>query len=53
MGNARERIDVIPDIPQGPVRGPILVVIFISDMLEAIDCCMKLYADDEKIYTIG
>ena len=37
-------------IPQGSVLGPILFVIFINDLPDAIQCCIKLFADDSKIY---
>ena len=49
-GQCSEWKNVTSGIPQGSVLGPILFVIFINDMLNAIACCMKLYADDAKIY---
>ena len=41
---------VTSGIPQGSVLGPILFVIFINDLPDAIQCCIKLFADDSKIY---
>ncbi len=38
-------------IPQGSVLGPLLFVIFINDIVEAIDCGIKIYTDDTKIYS--
>ena len=38
-------------IPQGSVLGPILFLIFINDMPEVLNCCMKLFADDAKLYS--
>ena len=37
--------------PQGSVLGPILFLIFINDMPEALNCCIKLFADDAKLYS--
>ena len=42
--------DVISGIPQGSVLGPILFVIFINDMPDAIESLCQLFADDAKIY---
>ena len=60
LSNRRQRVvvngqcldwkNVTSGIPQGSVLGPILFVIFINDMPDAIACCMKLYADDAKVY---
>ena len=60
LSNRRQRVvvngqcsdwkNITSGIPQGSVLGPILFVIFINDMPDAIACCMKLYADDAKVY---
>ena len=42
--------DVTSGIPQGSVLGPILFTIFINDMPDVVESCMKLFADDAKIY---
>ena len=49
-GQYSEWKKVTSGIPQGSVLGPTLFIIFINDMPEVIACCMKLYADDAKIY---
>ena len=43
--------DVISGIPQGSVLGPILFVIFINDLPDAVDSYVKIFADDTKIFT--
>ena len=37
-------------IHQGSVLGPILFLIYINDLPGAIDCCIKFFADDAKLY---
>ncbi|MEW8547283.1 MAG: reverse transcriptase domain-containing protein, partial [Candidatus Thiodiazotropha sp.] len=44
--------NVTSGIPQGSVLGPILFLIFINDMPKAIQCLVKLFADDAKLYQI-
>ena len=39
-------------IPQGSVLGPVLFLVFINDLPEAIEVLMKLFADDAKIYAV-
>ena len=42
---------VTSGIPQESVLGPILFLIFINDMQEVLNCCIRLFADDAKVYT--
>ena len=40
-------------IPQGSVLGPILFIILKKDLLDVIKCCMKLYADNAKLFLVA
>ena len=42
--------EVSSGVPQGSVLGPLLFVIYINDMPSVIQTCIKLFADDAKVY---
>ena len=55
-GKASNWADVLSGVPQGSVLGPILFLIYINDIDDAIDCVstlMKKFADDTKIASIA
>ena len=37
-------------IPQGSVLGTVLSLIYINDLPGTIDCCIKFFSDDAKLY---
>ena len=43
-------IHVTSGIPQGSVLGLIVFLILINYLPEVFNCCMKLFADDAKLY---
>ena len=45
------RIPVTRGVPQGSVLGPTLFIYFINDLPDKVDCTMKVFADDTKIYS--
>ena len=60
--NRRQRVilgDCVSDwsevksgVPQGSVLGPLLFVIYINDLPDAVDCECKMYADDSKLISV-
>ena len=49
-GECSEWKEMISGIPQGSVLGPILFVLFINDMPEAVESLCLLFADDAKLF---
>ena len=49
-GKSSKAAKVTSGIPQGSVLGPILFLVFINDLPDVIVSCMKLFADDAKIF---
>ena len=44
---------VVSGVPQGNVLGPILFLIFINDLPNYVECSVKLFAGDTKLYFIA
>lgn len=51
-GQASEYCPVISGIPQGSVLGPVLFVIYINDLPQAVNSDVYLFEDDTKLYRV-
>ena len=40
--------DILSGIPQGSVLGPLLFILFINDLPDCLNSCVKIFADDLK-----
>ena len=50
QGSKSSWTSVTSGIPQGSVLGPVLFMIFVNDMPPEVSNCIKLFADDTKVY---
>ena len=37
-------------VPQGSILGPLLLLLYANDMVQAVDCDILLYADDTSLF---
>ena len=49
-GQSSSTKPVTSGVPQGSVLGPILFVMYINDLPDVIQCFIKLFVDDSKLY---
>jgi len=49
-----DSVVIISGVPQGSVLGPTMFLLYIDDLVDGfakLDCFIKLYADDAKLYS--
>ena len=49
-GAYSEWFDIISDVPQRSVLGPILFLIYVNDIPETVNNNVKMFADDTKTF---
>ncbi len=49
-GEYSEQVDVISGVPEGSVLGPILFLIYLSDIPEIVNCSITMFADETKLF---
>ena len=50
-GTESDWANVTSGVPQGSVLGPLLFLIYVNDIPDAVQCTVKLFADDTKLYS--
>ena len=51
-GAAREWIPIISGVPQGSVLGPLLFILYTSEMFELVESRLFFYADDSTLLAV-
>ena len=49
-GSSSEVVDVTSGIPQGTVLGPVLFLLYVNDLPDAISSSLYMFADDTKLF---
>ena len=49
-GSCSDWSNVISGVPQGSVLGPLLFIVYVNDLPEAVPSNIAIFADDTKLY---
>ena len=49
-GFSSDWIDVTSGVPQGTVLGPLLFLVYVNDLPDAVQCPLRMFADDTKLF---
>ena len=49
-GKESNACDVLSGVPQGSVRGPVLFLLYINDIITDVDSKINLFADECALY---
>ena len=49
-GEYSEWVGVISGVPPGSILGPILFLIYVNDIPDIVNCSIKMFADDTKLF---
>ena len=49
-GQSSLRGNIQAGVPQGSVLGPLLFVVYINDLVDVVDCGIKMFVDDTCLY---
>ena len=51
-GDISERLEIVADVPQCSIFGPLLFIMFINDIVEEMHSNIRVFADDASFYIV-
>ena len=51
-GQSSQREAVAAGVPQGSVLGPLFFLVYINDLVDDINCDIRLFADDTSMFSV-